>query len=294
MGIQLGNFTGAHRNLIKSNIVTKNRYGIFVDHSHENLFYGNVIIDNAWNGVELAWSNSNVIQANTVSYNNAYGLEIYAYTPGYNNRIFNNNFINNTLKVSVSKLPNVWNNGYPAGGNYWSTYEGSDEFSGPGQNVSGADRIGDKAFVLDSYNEDPYPMIEPFILPAPPLPGFGFFPEWPHVYQEVTFQAFDTIPNGGEIINYDWNFGDGVFSNGVTAIHAYSLNRTFVVLLNVTDSEGLWNVKARILPVFEMPDRPEVQIEYIIITLAIISLSFVVTARHFLKVRKHPLSSKVS
>jgi len=41
---------------------------------------------------------------------------------------------------------NNYNKGYPCGGNYWSNYNGTDFYSGPHQNETGSDGIGDTAF----------------------------------------------------------------------------------------------------------------------------------------------------
>ncbi len=61
---------------------------------------------------------------------------------------------------------NIWDNGYPSGGNYWSDFNGSDNFSGLNQNLSGSDGIGDTLHMKDRY-----PLMSPYIgltqAPAP-------------------------------------------------------------------------------------------------------------------------------
>jgi hypothetical protein len=54
---------------------------------------------------------------------------------------------------------NVWDDGYPSGGNYWSDYAGVDEKSGPGQNLTGSDGIGDTHYIIDGNNRDRYPLM---------------------------------------------------------------------------------------------------------------------------------------
>ena len=49
--------------------------------------------------------------------------------------------------------------GYPAGGNYWSDYNGTDVFSGRYQNETGSDGIGDAQYTVDGNNADKYPLI---------------------------------------------------------------------------------------------------------------------------------------
>jgi len=58
-----------------------------------------------------------------------------------------------------------WNAPYPVGGNYWTGYTGKDLFSGPGQNISGSDGIGDtpEPVPLAGTDEmDQYPLTHPW------------------------------------------------------------------------------------------------------------------------------------
>jgi len=57
---------------------------------------------------------------------------------------------------------NVWDNGYPSGGNYWSDYNGTDLRKGPGQNVTGSDGIGDTPYIINTNNQDYYPLMMPW------------------------------------------------------------------------------------------------------------------------------------
>jgi parallel beta-helix repeat protein len=57
---------------------------------------------------------------------------------------------------------NVWDNGYPSGGNYWSDYAGIDLYRGPYQNETGSDGIGDTPYLIDVDNQDNYPIIHPY------------------------------------------------------------------------------------------------------------------------------------
>jgi hypothetical protein len=56
---------------------------------------------------------------------------------------------------------NVWDYGYPSGGNYWSDYNGTDSYSGTFQNETGSDSIGDTPYVNDADNRDNYPLMTP-------------------------------------------------------------------------------------------------------------------------------------
>lgn len=53
----------------------------------------------------------------------------------------------------------TWDNGYPSGGNYWIGYVSTDKFSGPYQNITGSDGIGDTPYVIDGDDIDHYPFM---------------------------------------------------------------------------------------------------------------------------------------
>ena len=101
-------------------------------------------------------------------HNNSQGLQITANSN--NNLIYHNNFINNNQNAFDNGKRNQWDNGYPSGGNYWSDYTGTDNFSGPGQNESGSDGIGDTPYYITGNtlrSQDLYPLMTPYF----PLPG---------------------------------------------------------------------------------------------------------------------------
>jgi len=88
---------------------------------------------------------------------------LVGYSPEHTNQIYHNNFINNTNQASVTVgYENVWDDGYPSGGNYWSDYTGLDLYSGPYQNETGSDGIGDTPHIIDANNRDSYPLMYPY------------------------------------------------------------------------------------------------------------------------------------
>jgi parallel beta-helix repeat protein len=85
---------------------------------------------------------------------------------GSGNLIFHNNLFNDTSPGGWSPPPgtvNFWNVGYPSGGNYWSDYNGTDLYSGPYQNETGSDGIGDTPYNVDANNADMYPLMHPYV-----------------------------------------------------------------------------------------------------------------------------------
>jgi parallel beta-helix repeat protein len=105
---------------------------------------------------------SNVIYDNTIQDSDC-GIISGYYGRAFENTISHNNFINNTYQAAdCPQGSDNWDLGYPSGGNYWSDYTGTDTYSGPYQNETGSDRIGDTTFSGGPYVLDHYPLIEPY------------------------------------------------------------------------------------------------------------------------------------
>jgi len=86
-----------------------------------------------------------------------------------------------------------------------------------------------------------------------PVASFTFSPSSPLIGEIVTFNASSSTPNGGSLISYSWNFGDGDTDSGIITTHAYANVGNYTVVLNVTDSEGLWDTETKILIVRKTP-----------------------------------------
>ena len=88
-----------------------------------------------------------------------------------------------------------------------------------------------------------------------PVASFTFTPPDPLMHELVTFDASTSSPDGGEIILYTWDFGDGNVTSTDEPIitHAYSNYGTFTVTLNVTDSEGKWDTESQQITVENVP-----------------------------------------
>jgi parallel beta-helix repeat protein len=161
-------------NTIEENEITKNKMttissGIELSSSDGNIIKKNNITDNTY-GIKIAYfSWGNVIIENNITANDYYGIEFWA-DSSFDNIIYHNNFLDNAWgHVDIwEALGNVWDNGYPWGGNYWSDYYGTDLFKGPNQDQHGSDGIGDSPYVIDSQNMDNYPLMYPYGSPPPP------------------------------------------------------------------------------------------------------------------------------
>jgi len=88
-----------------------------------------------------------------------------------------------------------------------------------------------------------------------PVASFTFTPPDPLVHELVTFDASSSTPDGGTIISYTWDFGDGnvTITNNPIITHAYGTYGTFTVTLKVTDSEGKWDTTSQQITVTKAP-----------------------------------------
>ena len=154
-----GIYVTSHGNNVSGNIITNNYCGIYLDHSSNNSISGNNIT-NSVRGIFVNSCSNNTIFGNNITANTEAGISLDSSS---NNSIFHNNFVNNNIQVFffTSDCADVWDDGYPSGGNCWSNYAGIDEKSGPNQDQNGSDGIGDTSFVIDSYNIDHYPLMVP-------------------------------------------------------------------------------------------------------------------------------------
>ncbi|RLG56429.1 MAG: hypothetical protein DRN95_06780, partial [Candidatus Hydrothermarchaeota archaeon] len=139
--------------------LTNNSAGVLLVYS-SNSTIENVNASNNIYGIQLIDSDSNSLTNNTFS-KNYYGVLLDSSS---NNSIYHNNLINNTVQAQDNTGTNSWDNGYPSGGNYWSDYNGSDIFSGPYQNITGSDGIGDTPYNISggAGAKDNYPLMEPW------------------------------------------------------------------------------------------------------------------------------------
>jgi parallel beta-helix repeat protein len=105
--------------------------------------------------------NANIVSDNTIS-NNDGGIIIIDQCGG--NKIYHNNFINNTKHVKLGIYPhkNEFNTEYLSnGGNYWSGFSSVDGAHGLDQKGSGSDGIYDEPYTMNSENIDNYPWVNP-------------------------------------------------------------------------------------------------------------------------------------
>ncbi len=168
----------SHSTTSLSNVTVKN---LNVTEWHYGIYYydaSNVIIANnnaTSNGIGIRLISSPFLSSsnNTLTNNNVISnmdtgistVDTVIFPPfSYNNFIYHNNFVNNSPNAR-DYTKNVWDNGYPSGGNYWSDFNGNDSFSGLNQNLSGSDGIGDTPYNISggAGAQDRYPLMAPYI-----------------------------------------------------------------------------------------------------------------------------------
>jgi parallel beta-helix repeat protein len=163
-------------NIVLENNITNNRNGIILYSSRNNTISGNNIASNSGNGVQFSESGDNNVFENDIENNGDCGIGFYTTSSdntitgnnltknkygvylqqAYNNKFYHNNFISNLNQVYAAPplygivSANIWDNGYPSGGNYWSDYTGVD---------LDHDGIGDTPYVINENNKDNYPLM---------------------------------------------------------------------------------------------------------------------------------------
>jgi len=181
-------------NSVSGNTITNNSDGIWLVSSSSNSISGNTIANNQNDGVWLDSSSNNSISGNNIT-NNAYGVHLFSGSS--DNTLYHNNFVN-TYEVSYSpSLANVWDNGYPSGGNYWSNYVG----------VDADDGIGDEPHAIDTNNTDRYPLAAPInVLGAGVWGGAAYKVD---VVSNSKVSEFEFDPSEGAFLRFNVTGEDG-------------------------------------------------------------------------------------
>jgi len=152
------NLWGSKDVIISNNTITSNVGGGIRARGKDVVISNNTIASNGafGGGIELCSARFFVITDNNFISNG--GGIVIGWGSSYN-IIYHNNFIDNGVRDLGSNWNNMWDDGYPSGGNYWSYYTGVDLYNGPGQDILGSDGIGDTPYTISSENIDHYPLM---------------------------------------------------------------------------------------------------------------------------------------
>ncbi len=138
---------------------------------------------------------------------------------------------------------------------YWDLGDPHDPTPGSGMSVShtyvhpGTYLV--KLTVTDNAGKMNYEKIAITVTNPAPVASFSMSDDAPTSGDEVAFTAAGCYDANGEIVSYDWNFGDGNTGNGEKIKHTFDDPGYYVVVLTVADNDGATTVVRHAVDVHE-------------------------------------------
>ncbi len=236
-----------------SNIIAKNHaylniFGLKLSLSNNNIIAENIVENNFEDGMQFNRSNSNSVVMNTIYNNERHGLVLKS---SYENRVYHNNFVDNAYQAKCSG-ENLWDNGYPFGGNYWS------DLTSVNEDKTSDKKISDVPYIGEGFS-DRYPFISPVQNTSYPIiniyhPSDGqeivsnnVTVRWNSYradYHEVKMDNCKWISTGGSMtLTYEY-VGDGEYTIRVRAWDVEGNSTVESVKFNVNTTENvdhMWN-----------------------------------------------------
>lgn len=179
---------------------------------------------------------TSILVSDTTIFNNRIGIEVVNCEDVV---AVGNDFIGNQQHVKADSI--VLNGSYIEGGNYWDDYMGSDIYSGPNQDQTQGDGIGDSPYVLNGGLVDHYPLMRRAnVENLLPIADFEVYRGSILTGESVVFQD-QSMDADGRIVNWTWDLGDGTRIYSRNATHVYSSDGNYTVSLWVMDDSRQWN-----------------------------------------------------
>lgn len=254
---------------VAGNVLSNNGVGVrVVTGSADVAVLRNEVSGNPYGGIEVAGASGVWIAGNNVSDNgggpsiNGVGVRLVESTGV---RVDHNNFLGNTVQAADDRgTENAWDAGHPSGGNYWSDYGGSDNCSGPLQDICpGPDGIGDTPYPIDANSRDSYPLMATYVpANAPPAASFLFFPATGNTTTVFTVDASPSwdVEDPPSLLEFRWDWEDDgtwdtSWSTSGVAQHRYNLPGDYTIRLEVRDTDGLTNTTVKGVTVVSAPSQ---------------------------------------
>ncbi len=269
--------------------------GVFFRRAHDVSIVANNVSMHAGGGLTF-WDSSDVtVRQNTIRDNNAWGVYLFSSTAFL---VHDNDLVTNWQQVRLDESSGLtWNRSYPLGGNHWSDYTGPDACGGAAQDVcTGSDGFGDTPYAVNSTNQDWYPLMALRGLPSVP-PVASLIPE-PMVGNVTTdFESNASFswdlndPSSRLEFRWDWEL-DGTWDTDWGAksvgVHRYNLPGTYLVQVQVRDSENLTDVVSSLVVVVaaEPGGGPNSAIKAIVVAAFVATVSVAVGSTFFVVRRR--------
>lgn len=183
----------------------------------QNITFSNNTFINSFIGLYSYSSTSIVFYGNSIINTSYYALYFYKDSGVM---AYHNNFVNYSREAyNYSSTGIQMNSSYPVGGNYWSSYIGTDANSGPAQNVKGADGIGDTSIALGSNLVDYYPLMKMWNRPHATFHETGLLKG---AVWSVTFNGKTKTSSQGTITFYLSNATYQSYSYSISTVKTYN------------------------------------------------------------------------
>ena len=98
------------------------------------------------------------------------------------------------------------------------------------------------------WNVTPYQPVDQL-----PVASFAYSPETPATNREITFDASSSGDPDGQIVSYEWDFGDGFTASDVNVIHSYYKADVYTVTLTIIDDRENVSRKSVNIPISLYP-----------------------------------------